>query len=362
MPVSVVIPLYNKAPYVRRALGSVLAQTCAPLEIIVVDDGSTDEGPCLVEQCGDARVCLIRQPNAGPGAARNRGLAAARGEYVAFLDADDEWVPTFLQKSLALLAEHGPHVAGISSGYFLHPPGRSTAGMWRKRGLRDGVHRLGPALAPQAAVHLLAYLTPCTSVFRTDAVRRWGGFFARDGCRYGEDSYLMLQLLLNEAVAVNLEPLARIHSEASALSRHRNGPRPVEPLLTHAEDLLAVCPAELRPLLQAMLRLRAVKTACVLSYWGRWRKGRRLLRQFDAAPRSGPLWCRLAPAAVGPLGGAAAAAMRRIRDGVRQLRSLLAQPGGFGDAVTQHSDRPQSGPAQSFAPFPRRPAGQRALH
>src|SRR5947209_3795753 len=103
MRVSVIIPLYNKAPYVRRTLDSVRAQTFADYEVIVVDDGSTDGGAAVVEGFGDPRFRLIAQPNAGPGAARNRGLAEAGGEFVAFLDADDEWLPTFLERSLALL-------------------------------------------------------------------------------------------------------------------------------------------------------------------------------------------------------------------------------------------------------------------
>src|SRR5262249_7159571 len=86
--VSIITPLYNKAPYIRRTLDSVAAQTFRDFELIVVDDGSTDGGERLVADYVDERVRLIRQPNAGPGAARNRGIAEARGELLAFLDAD----------------------------------------------------------------------------------------------------------------------------------------------------------------------------------------------------------------------------------------------------------------------------------
>ena len=73
--VSVIIPLYNKGQYVARAVDSVLRQTVKDYEIIVVDDGSGDEGPAIVKRYGENRIRLIRQQNAGPGAARNRGIA-----------------------------------------------------------------------------------------------------------------------------------------------------------------------------------------------------------------------------------------------------------------------------------------------
>ena len=96
--ISVVIPAYNQARYVAEAIDSALAQLRKPLEVIVVDDGSTDETPAVLQRYG-APVRVIRQRNAGIGAARNAGVAAARGDYVAFLDADDVWHPRklFLQ-------------------------------------------------------------------------------------------------------------------------------------------------------------------------------------------------------------------------------------------------------------------------
>src|SRR5207245_2998992 len=180
MRVSVVIPLYNKAPFVRRALASVAAQTFRDFEVIVVDDGSTDEGASVVESFADTRVRLVRQRNAGPGAARNRGTEEARSPLLAFLDADDEWMADFLAESVRLLDEYGEGVASVTSGYFVHPAGESAEKMWRARGVEDGVQRLVPETPVALAFHMLAYMSSCTTVCRADVVRRWGGFYERD--------------------------------------------------------------------------------------------------------------------------------------------------------------------------------------
>jgi glycosyltransferase involved in cell wall biosynthesis len=109
--VSVVIPTYNRRHYIVEAVESVLAQTYRPLEIIVVDDGSTDgtEGEL---QRFKKEVKYFRQENAGPSAARNRGIRAATGEYVALLDSDDLWAPTKLEKQVSLM-ERSPQVGVV---------------------------------------------------------------------------------------------------------------------------------------------------------------------------------------------------------------------------------------------------------
>jgi glycosyltransferase involved in cell wall biosynthesis len=93
MKVSAIIPTFNRRPYIRRAIDSVLAQTVPVDEVIVVDDGSTDGTAELVEACYGASVRVVRQANAGVSGARRRGIQEARGEWIAFLDSDDEWTP-----------------------------------------------------------------------------------------------------------------------------------------------------------------------------------------------------------------------------------------------------------------------------
>lgn len=100
--ITVVIPAYNAASHIERAIRSVLAQTYPADEVIVVNDGSTDTTSEKVRQFGD-RVTLIEQANAGVSAARNAGIHAASGEWIAFLDADDEWLPNYLAMQTALL-------------------------------------------------------------------------------------------------------------------------------------------------------------------------------------------------------------------------------------------------------------------
>ncbi len=116
--IAVVIPLYNKEKYVKRAIDSVLAQSRTDYEVIVVNDGSTDDGPEIVRQMRDDRVRMVDQPNAGVSAARNRGIREARSELVAFLDADDEWLPPFLE-TIVEMARRYPEAGAYATGYRL---------------------------------------------------------------------------------------------------------------------------------------------------------------------------------------------------------------------------------------------------
>jgi glycosyltransferase involved in cell wall biosynthesis len=103
---SVIVPLFNKAGEITATLGSVLAQTMPPREVIVIDNGSTDGSVEAVQAIADARVRLLHEAQRGPGPARNRGIAEASGEWIAFIDADDLWAPNHLEVLAGLTLRH----------------------------------------------------------------------------------------------------------------------------------------------------------------------------------------------------------------------------------------------------------------
>lgn len=121
--VSVIIPVYNRRRMLREALASVFAQTMRDFEVIVVDDGSTDDTPMLREEIADARLVWLVQTNGGCGKARNTGLRAARGEFVALLDSDDLWPEDKLEWQVARMREaDAPDLLFGAQEYFHDPP------------------------------------------------------------------------------------------------------------------------------------------------------------------------------------------------------------------------------------------------
>jgi glycosyltransferase involved in cell wall biosynthesis len=166
--VSVVIPVYNGAATIGRALESIFAQTFTDHEIIVVDDGSTDRTRAILEQYGD-RVRLVEQPNRGPSAARNNGARHSSGEYLAFLDADDVWMPRKLELTVAaMLAD--PDAALVYSDLIVV----NEAG----EGFRRSHIRPDTAHAPSMDEMLARIwpIMPSTVVMRRSAFDRTGGF------------------------------------------------------------------------------------------------------------------------------------------------------------------------------------------
>jgi len=100
---TVVIPLYNKEKHIMRTLASIQAQVYQATEIIVIDDGSTDNGPALVKEANIPNLRIVRQENSGVSAARNHGISLAHYEHIAFIDADDQWLPLFLEEVACLI-------------------------------------------------------------------------------------------------------------------------------------------------------------------------------------------------------------------------------------------------------------------
>jgi glycosyltransferase involved in cell wall biosynthesis len=120
--ISVVIPCYNAAPFLRPAIESILGQTRPATEVIVIDDGSTDDSARIASSFGPA-VRVIRQENQGESAARNRGIEAATGDWVAFLDADDLWLPTKLERQAELIRSATADVVCVTCQFVLFGEG-----------------------------------------------------------------------------------------------------------------------------------------------------------------------------------------------------------------------------------------------
>ncbi len=194
--VSVVIPTYNRREMVRAAIDSVLANTGAEFELIVVDDGSTDDTPDLA-RCvrGDARFIYERTTNRGVAAARNRGVELARAPLVAFLDSDDLWAPSKLEKHVAFMGEHPEF--GISQTNEIWIRGRQRVNPGTRHRKRAGdifVDSLRTCL-----------ISPSAVIIRADLFRAIGGF--DESMTAAEDYDLWLRILLDHEVGLLDEPL-----------------------------------------------------------------------------------------------------------------------------------------------------------
>ena len=134
--ISVIVPIYNACKHLRPALDSILAQTFKEIEIICVDDGSTDTSLDMLKiyQKMDNRIRIITETNAGPGHARNNGLRRARGKYVAFLDADDFFEPEMLEKLYNLAEENGLDIAITRYDIYDNKKGKFTANIESEHG------------------------------------------------------------------------------------------------------------------------------------------------------------------------------------------------------------------------------------
>ena len=211
--VSVVIPLYNKVRHIERALDSVLAQTHPEFEVIVVNDGSTDGSERVVEQYTDPRIRLVNQENAGVSVARNRGITEAKGELVAFLDADDEWLPEHLATICRLKSKYPECGAYASSYRVVSAKGRQA--VYASGGIPEhpweGVlHSYFRAALTSDPIWTSAVAVP-RRVFETC------GLFPV-GVKTGEDTDMWCRIALKFPVAFSTQPGAVYHQEADSRS------------------------------------------------------------------------------------------------------------------------------------------------
>lgn len=209
---SVVIPLYNKGPHIGDTLQSVLAQTLPPAEIIVVDDGSTDNGANVVASFADARITLVRQANQGVSAARNQGLALATSPYVAFLDADDLWFPEHLSTLHALI------ISNPGLGLY------STFSAIRQDGMNFMPHSpfplgfSGPVEDFLGAMAVgLSLVNSSTACVSNEALQRIGGFPV--GVHRGEDLIVWVKLARTFGIA----HVARVTAVYNREAANRSG-------------------------------------------------------------------------------------------------------------------------------------------
>ncbi len=236
MMFSIVMPLYNKAPYVRKAVESVMGQTYGDWELIVVDNGSTDGSGDIVARVTDSRIRTVRlEENIGPGAARNRGVAESTAEHICFLDADDWWEPTFLEEMAGLVERH-PDAGIYGTGYYIVKNGRKrVAPIGVEAGFTEGEINYCQVYARTLCMPLTSI-----SVCMPRAIFDEAGGFPTD-VRLGEDFLLWLRIALTHKVVLLNRPLANYNQDVAVAFRGTHHLHPPERnMLWHLEELTAL--------------------------------------------------------------------------------------------------------------------------
>lgn len=207
--VSVITPAYNAARFLGEMIESVRRQTFQDWELVIVDDGSTDDTVAVIERfAADRRIRLLRQPNAGPSAARNHGMRAARGSFFAFLDSDDQWLPTFLEHQLGVFDAHPETALVTTTAYDLGGP---HDGQSRRRPASDyPVLTLEDIIRNDSAVFIM-------TVFRREVFERIGGL---DEAQWTSEDYdfWIRAALAGFAFRVSTQPLALYRRHEGSLS------------------------------------------------------------------------------------------------------------------------------------------------
>jgi Glycosyl transferase family 2 len=257
--ITAVIPLYNKAGTVGRALRSVLEQTVQDCEVIVVDDGSTDDGGRIVASCADRRIRLIRQANAGVSAARNRGVVEATHELIAFLDADDWWEAFHLEDILHLRRRY-PDAAMYATALAI----RDDMGLIRPaRAAGDVGEKIGAAEYFALAVRSGFPVHSSSVAVTRSMLRQVGGF--PEGIKVGEDLLTWARLACVGPLAYSSRISATFQQSSIAAADRPKVTRPPpkdDPVGAALRDLDqrygASCPS-LREFLGLWFRMRALQ-------------------------------------------------------------------------------------------------------
>lgn len=212
--ISVVIPLYNKEQSIASTLQTVLNQTYQDFEIVIVNDGSTDHSVEEITKVLDPRIRLIHQENAGVSAARNRGIEEAKGEYIAFLDADDEWKSDYLKTQYELTQKY-PECSVFACNYeFKDSQGKVTPTIIRKIPFKgeDGI------LSNYFEVASCSHPPICsiTIMVKKNAIQSIGGFPI--GVKSGEDLLTWARLAVNGEIAYNKQAYAIFNVEGYSIN------------------------------------------------------------------------------------------------------------------------------------------------
>lgn len=209
MNISAVIPLYNKEQYIHRAINSILIQNTPAEEIIVIDDGSTDQSANVVKNISDSRLRLIQQHNMGECAARNRGVTEAKNELIAFLDADDEWKPDFLTH-IQELQKNFPDCGAYATGYDV----MSTFGISSSSSLAGLPPAPWMGIIPNwfKVVQLSPPFFPSSIAIAKRVFQEVGGFPA--GVKRGGDIMMWIRLSIHYSIAYSHSHQVIYHTEA----------------------------------------------------------------------------------------------------------------------------------------------------
>lgn len=204
MMISVVIPLYNKEKQIAYTLQSVYNQTFQDFEIVIIDDGSTDGSVAEVEKFRDSRIRLIHQQNAGVSAARNRGIGEAKGELIAFLDADDEWKPEYLASQYYLYQKY-PDCSVYACNYeFRDLDGKVTPTIIRKLPFSGDVGILTNYFEVASCSN--PPICSISIMVKKQAIQDIGGFPV--GIKSGEDLLTWARLAIENNIAYSSRSMA----------------------------------------------------------------------------------------------------------------------------------------------------------